>query len=149
MIGSWLGGPRSLAESQGIDFGYRGQRLGLPEQGRGSVATFGRRLGATFVDWMLAQSIARGLMDAEGHQLSLATMGVFALMNILLVSTTGSGIGGRLFGIRVARMDGRHPSVPGVLLRTGLILIVVPAMVWDRDTRGLHDKAINTVVVRR
>ena len=149
MIGSWLGGPRSLAEASGIDYGYRGQRLGLPEQGRGSVASFGARLGATFVDWMVAQLIARGLFDAEGHRLSLLTMGVFALINVLLITTLGSGIGGRLFGIRVARLDGRHPSPGAVLIRTVLILAVIPALVWDRDTRGLHDKAINAVVVRR
>lgn len=149
MIGSWLSGPRALAEANGIDFGYRGQRLGLPEEGRGSVSSFGRRLGATFVDWMLAQSIARGLLEAEGHRLSFATLGIFALMNLLLVPTIGSGIGGRLFGIRVARMDGRHPSPPATLLRTALICVVIPALVWDRDTRGLHDKIIETVVVRR
>jgi uncharacterized RDD family membrane protein YckC len=149
MIGSWLSGPRSLAESQGVDFGYRGQRLGLPEEGRGSVASFGRRLGATFVDWMIAQVIARGLLDAEGHRLSLVTLGIFALMNVLLVSTVGSGIGGRLFGIRVARLDGRPPPPGPVLIRTVLIAVVIPALIWDRDTRGLHDKAINAVVVRR
>jgi uncharacterized RDD family membrane protein YckC len=149
MIGSWLSGPRSLAESQGVDFGYRGQRLGLPEEGRGSVASFGRRLGATFVDWMIAQVIARGLLDAEGHRLSLVTLGIFALMNVLLVSTVGSGIGGRLFGIRVARLDGRPPPPGPILIRTVLIAVVFPALIWDRDTRGLHDKAINAVVVRR
>jgi uncharacterized RDD family membrane protein YckC len=149
MIGSWLGGPRSLAEASGIDLGYRGRRLGLPEQGRGSVASFGSRLGATFVDWMIAQVIARGLFHAEGHRLSLLTMGIFALMNVLLVSTVGSAIGGRLFRIRVARLDGRHLSPAAVLLRTALILLVIPALVWDRDTRAVHDKAINSVVVRR
>ncbi|MGW7596026.1 RDD family protein, partial [Streptomyces rubiginosohelvolus] len=32
-IGSWLSGPRAAAEEMGVDFGYRGQGLGLPESG--------------------------------------------------------------------------------------------------------------------
>jgi hypothetical protein len=35
-----------------------------------------------------------------------------------------------------------------VLIRTVLLLLVVPAAVWDRDSRGLHDKAAGAVQVR-
>jgi hypothetical protein len=34
------------------------------------------------------------------------------------------------------------------VVRTVLLLLLVPAAVWDRDTRGLHDKAAGTVEVR-
>jgi hypothetical protein len=34
------------------------------------------------------------------------------------------------------------------LLRTVLLLLVVPPLVLDRDLRGLHDKAARTVVLR-
>ena len=35
------------------------------------------------------------------------------------------------------------------MIRAVLICLVIPAVVYDRDRRGLHDRAANTVVVRR
>lgn len=67
---------------------------------------------------------------------------------MLLLATTGTTVGKRLFGLRVVRLDGRRATIPQVLLRTLLLCLVVPALVWDRDTRGLHDKAVGTVEVR-
>ncbi len=34
------------------------------------------------------------------------------------------------------------------LTRTVLLCLFVPAVIWDRDGRGLHDKVPNTVVIR-
>ena len=39
------------------------------------------------------------------------------------------------------------PSPAWLLLRTILLGFLIPAVVWDRDRRGLHDKAAGTVVV--
>jgi hypothetical protein len=35
-----------------------------------------------------------------------------------------------------------------VALRTVLLLLVIPALVWDRDGRGLHDRLSRAVQVR-
>jgi uncharacterized RDD family membrane protein YckC len=148
MIGSWLGGPRSFAEAAGIDLGYPGKRLGLPEHGPNSVAGFGRRLAATLIDWTVAQ-----LIVAAGHPSSdaraLLTAAVFALMNVALVATIGAGIGGRLLGMRVARLDGSNPPLVSVVIRTLLMLCAIPPLIWDRDRRGLHDRTAGCVVVMR
>jgi uncharacterized RDD family membrane protein YckC len=40
------------------------------------------------------------------------------------------------------------PRWPAIVVRTGLLLLVLPAVVYDRDGRGLHDRAAGTVVVR-
>jgi uncharacterized RDD family membrane protein YckC len=34
------------------------------------------------------------------------------------------------------------------LVRTLLLLLLVPALVFDKDLRGLHDKAARTIVIR-
>lgn len=150
MIGGWLSGPRSVAEAAGIDLGHPGKRLGLPPGGRNAIAGQGRRFGATFIDWMLAQLIALGLLpDANPGDRGVVTMAVFVVMNLALVTTIGAGIGGRLFGLRVARLDGANPNLLQVLLRTVLMAVVIPALIWDRDNRGLHDRASNSVVVLR
>jgi uncharacterized RDD family membrane protein YckC len=148
MLGSWLSGPRSVAEATGVPLGYAGQRLGLPEDGVNSVASPIRRLGATFIDWTVAQLIAFAFFEEPGPRI-LLTLGIYALMNVALVTTVGAAIGGRLLGIRVARLDGANPPLISVVLRTFLICLAIPALVYDRDTRGLHDRWSYTVVVRR
>jgi uncharacterized RDD family membrane protein YckC len=47
----------------------------------------------------------------------------------------------------VMRLDGRPVGLPRAALRTLLLVLLVPAVVTDRDGRGLHDKAAGTVVV--
>jgi len=34
-------------------------------------------------------------------------------------------------------------------LRTVLLCLAVPAVIWDTDQRGLHDRLSGTVLVRR
>jgi uncharacterized RDD family membrane protein YckC len=144
VIGSWLSGPRAAVEATtGVEFGYPGQRLGLPESGPGSVASFGRRFLAIFVDWILCLMIAGALIGSTGW-----TPVVLGVENVLLVGTLGYGIGGRLLGIRVSRVGGGHPYPLAVLIRTVLLCLAIPALIWDRDGRGLHDKIAGSVVVR-
>jgi uncharacterized RDD family membrane protein YckC len=150
MIGSWLGGPRSLAQAAGIELGYPGQRLGLPEAGVNSVAGSGRRLLATFIDWMIASLAVRVFVPHPTWVEKLWQAPVaFGLLNLALISTLGAGMGGLLLRTRVARLDGANPPFVSVLQRTFLMLLAVPALVWDRDGRGLHDRFANTVVVMR
>ncbi|MER5934644.1 RDD family protein [Streptomyces sp. NPDC002054] len=148
-IGSWLSGPRAAAEEMGVDFGYPGQRLGLPQQGPGSVARFGRRLGAVAIDWMACQLIAFGLITGgEWTAAGNWTLAVFATLAVLTVGTVGFTPGKRTLGLRVVAEDGGRLSFPRVLLRTALLLLFVPALIWDRDGRGLHDRLARAVQVR-
>jgi uncharacterized RDD family membrane protein YckC len=150
MIGSWLGGPRSLAQAAGIELGYPGQRLGLPEDGVNSVAGSGRRLAATFIDWIIGSLIVRLFVPHPSWVEKLwQAPAAFALINLALITTVGAGMGGLILRTRVARLDGSNPPFVSVLLRTFLIMLAIPALIWDRDGRGLHDRFAQTVVVRR
>ncbi|MBM7438536.1 RDD family protein [Streptomyces sp. HB132] len=148
-IGSWLSGPRAAAEQMGADFGYRGERLGLPQEGPGSVAPLGRRFGALFIDWALCMVIAYGLL-ARGDQQAAGNwaLAVFLVMSLLTVTTVGSTPGKRILGLRVIAEDGGRLGVVRVVLRSVLLLLVIPALVWDRDSRGLHDRLARAVQVR-
>ncbi|GAA3426643.1 RDD family protein [Streptosporangium nondiastaticum] len=142
---TWLGGVRSA----GVDLGRPGERLGLPEHGSGSVAGFGRRLGALVIDWLIcAWAITQGLLRIDPTQGSWIPLLVLAAEYILLVGTIGMTLGMRLLGIRVAALGGGRPPFLSVVVRTVLLCLAVPAMIWDRDQRGLHDRAAGTVVVR-
>ncbi|MGW7350348.1 RDD family protein [Streptomyces sp. NPDC054784] len=149
-IGSWLSGPRAAAESMGADFGYRGERLGLPREGAGSVAPLGRRFAAIFVDWGMSGLIGYGLLaDRDLAAADTWTLAVFLLMSLLTVGTVGCTPGKRLLGLRVVAADGGGRLVPWrVLVRTALLGLALPALVWDRDGRGLHDRLAGAVQVR-
>ncbi len=148
-IGSWLSGPRSAAEDMGVDFGYRGERLGLPETGPGSVASVGRRIAALVVDWLLCQLIAYGLFaGGDTRTLGLWTMGVFFVMSVLLVGTLGFTPGKRIMRIRVLTENGARLGPLATVTRTVLLCLLIPAVIFDRDTRGLHDRVARAVEVR-
>ena len=149
-IGSWLSGPRAAAEDMGADFGYRGERLGLPQDGPGSVAPVGRRLGALFIDWAVAVLIAYGLLaDGEPRIANNWALAIFLVMSLLTVGTVGSTPGKRLLRLRVVAVEGLgRPALWRVAVRTVLLGAAVPALIWDRDGRGLHDRLSGTVQVR-
>lgn len=148
-IGSWLSGPRAAAEEAGVDFGYRGQQLGLPEEGSGSIARPGRRLGALAVDWGVCVLIAYGLItDGYGQATSNWALLLFFLMSALTVGTVGFTPGKRLFGLRVVVLETGSVNPLRALLRTALLCVAVPALIWDRDGRGLHDRLAGTVEIR-
>jgi uncharacterized RDD family membrane protein YckC len=134
---------------------YPGQHLGLPEFGAGSVAGWSRRVGALVIDWLACSIIAIAFFyhPQAGHtaavfsQPRLWTPVVFGAQDFVLTALTGVTIGKRLLGLRVIRLDGR-PVGLWALPRTVLLMLVVPAMIMDRDLRGLQDKAAGTAVVR-
>ncbi|MFG2473414.1 RDD family protein [Streptomyces fagopyri] len=148
-IGSWLSGPRTAMEDSGAALGYRGEQLGLPEHGPGSIARPGRRLGALAVDWALCLLIAYGLLtDGYGQATGNWALLVFFVLGVLTVGTVGSTPGKRLFGLRIVPEGGGRLNPLRALLRTTLLCVAVPALIWDRDGRGLHDRLARTVEVR-
>lgn len=148
-IGSWLSGPRAAAEEAGVEFGYRGEQLGLPEEGPGSLARPGRRLGALAVDWGVSLLIAYGLIT-DGYDQATGNWAllIFFALHVLTVGTVGFTPGKRLFGLRVVTQDTGTVNPLRVLLRSVLLCLAIPPLIWDRDGRGLHDRLARTVEVR-
>ncbi|WP_431044808.1 RDD family protein [Streptomyces sp. P1-3] len=149
-IGSWLSGPRAAAEDMGVDFGYRGERLGLPQEGPGSIAPPGRRIAAILVDWGLCMLVSYGLIARGDNAQVVANwaVGVFFVLSVLTVGTVGSTPGKLLLRLRVIGDQGDRLSPVRALFRGVLLLLIIPAVVWDRDTRGLHDRLSGAVQVR-
>lgn len=133
----------------GVEFGYRGQQLGLPKEGPGSVARPGRRFAALFIDWALCLLIAYGLLSGgRAQSASNWTLLVFTVLSVLTVGTVGFTPGKRLLGLRVVSEGGGRMTLPRAVVRTVLLVLVIPAVVWDRDGRGLHDRLSRSVQVR-
>ena len=122
---------------------YPGQRLGLPERGPGSVASMPRRILALFIDWLLSMLIAYWLTHSQYW-----TIAVFAIEVYVLTATTGFTVGKRLVGIRTVRTNGGLVGFGWAAVRTAILLTAIPPLLTDRDLRGMHDRASDTVVVQ-
>ena len=150
-IGSWLSGPKAALEDQGISLGYPGERFGLPQRGVGSAARMGRRFIALMLDWVAAILVTRlafpELVYRSGD-FGAATLGVFAAQVFLLTATTGASFGYKIAGIRLISVSPTRITFLKVLVRTALLCLAVPALIWDRDGRGLHDKLVGTITMR-
>lgn len=136
--------------------GYRGARLGLPEVGVGSLAPAGPRIGAWVVD-ALASSLVAGFFvagfsrhrDVADRLPGYWSIVPFALDYILGMLFAGRTLGMYLFGLRIIRVDRDEAVNPWrAVLRTFLLLLLIPALVFDKDGRGLHDRYSDTAVVR-
>ena len=147
-VGSWITGDTSASADPGTAPDYRGQALGLPEQGPGSMASTGSRVLALGIDWIACLILARVLFGAPDSALSsFGTLFVFFIEVTLLTWLTGASFGQRIAGIRVVGRS-RRLGLTGAAIRTLLICLAIPPLVWDADGRGLHDKAVDSVVVR-
>lgn len=135
---------------------HQGHALGLPPAGVGSVASFGARMLALLMDWLLCTLIAVTVFGMEWGQVggdeAFLPLAILFVENALLVGTVGTTVGHRLFGVRVVDVAGvATASPPGLgrsLIRAALLCLFVPALIMDSDGRGLHDRAARTVVVR-
>jgi uncharacterized RDD family membrane protein YckC len=156
-IGSWLEGSPAEPVPAGA---------GLPAEGSGSPARFARRLAALAIDWVACLLISSVFFRDPHAALPvvsgdpMATLGLFALENVLLVGTLGHTVGHRLLGLRVRRVvvdeegkpmpdEGRAPGLGRAAVRTLALCLVVPPAIQDGLGRGLHDRAAGTAIVRR
>ena len=111
------------------------------------VASFGRRFGALLIDWALCTLIA-SLLVRDLRSNPWPQLGVFVLTHAFFI-----GLFGRTPGMAPARIrcvstaDGGAIGLPRALLRAVLLALVIPAMISDREGRGLHDRAAGSVVV--
>ncbi len=134
---------------------YPGERLGLPATGPRSIARVGRRIGALAIDYLAATIIAAGFFGFDQFALpgeaglnQFAPMMVFAVLQIVFIPFAGGSPGHRILGMRVVRYGGGWVGLWRPIVRTLLLVFVIPAVIWDADQRGLHDKAAGTVLIR-
>jgi len=119
--------------------------MGLPESGSRSIGRFGRRLGAITIDWAFAVGISIAFFDYN----ALATQLVFFVIQALATVGLNASIGHLLVGMRLQRVEGGRLGIMKPLIRAVLLSLVIPALFFDADQRGLHDRAVGTILLRR
>ncbi|MBY4574040.1 RDD family protein [Gordonia paraffinivorans] len=164
VTGSWLSGPQ-IGPGAGVDNEYRGQDLGLPASGPGSLATGWPRVMGLLVDWLIAGGLA--LIFVGGNLLSSSLAGaqlvIWFVMGVFAVTLFGFTPGQYVMGMRVARVDygperntaeatGKEPpaavGVVRAFFRQLLMVFLVPALINDYNGRAMHDRATGTAIVR-
>jgi uncharacterized RDD family membrane protein YckC len=127
---------------------WPGERLGLPETGPRSIGRLGRRVIAILIDWGVAYLLSWAFFPTELGTDPFVTLAIFAgLQYVFLVVVSGS-LGHLLVRLRVVPLAGGYLGLWRPLVRTLLLCLGIPALIWDRDQRGLHDKAAGTALVR-
>ena len=124
---------------------WPGRRLGLPESGPRSIARPGRRCAAIVIDWASAVTISVMFFSYE----SLATLAVFAVLQSVFLLVANGSLGHLVLGMRVVPLAGGYLGVWRPIVRSALLCLVIPAVVWDLDQRGMHDRVAGSILVRR
>jgi uncharacterized RDD family membrane protein YckC len=96
------------------------------------------------IDWALAVLVSWAFFAYD----ATATLVIFAVMQYVLTITLGGSVGHVVLGMRVRPLTGGYVSLWRPALRTVLLCLVLPAVVWNADQRGLHDVFSGTVLVR-
>lgn len=124
--------------------GWPGRELGLPASGPRSVGRIGRRLVALIIDWGIAVAISAVLFGYD----PLGNLGTFALMQVASIATFAGSIGHLCVGLRVVPLSGGWIGVLRPVLRSLLLCLVIPAVIFDNDQRGFHDRLSGTILAR-
>jgi hypothetical protein len=108
---------------------------------------------ALVIDWamsMLAVGAFVGPDVWSGQGVAQwAPLVVFAVETWLFTSLLGGSAGQVITRVVVRRTSGAPLDPSRALLRTLLICLVIPAVIYNRDQRGLHDLAADSVALRR
>jgi len=133
---------------------FPGERLGLPEVGTRSVGRIGRRIGAIAIDWAIAVVVTMLVAGKDYFTLTsdpggqFGILGAFVILQVIAIPAIGGSVGHRLCGLHIVTLRGTHPGLWRPIVRTVLLAFVLPAVVWDSDQRGFHDKIAGTMLLR-
>lgn len=130
-----------------------GASLGLPEEGRGSLAAWWPRIGALVGDWAASMVVAvalfgTGVMTGGGWR-SFMVLAVFFVESSVLTILTGGSFGQLIARIGVVRVDGAPLGIWRPVVRSALKCLVVPHVVVGAERRTLTDMLLGTAVVNR
>ena len=157
LAGSWLSGPTS--SGSGPEQKFKGENLGMPAHGAGSMAQLGTRFGALIIDWLLAYALVGivvtlagpGALGGESFSgvVSWAVPAVWGVIGVICVWLFAQTPGQAILGIGTARIDAdERVGFVRSLIRVIFIFFLIPPLVQDEDGRGMHDRATGTALIR-
>ena len=116
----------------------------------------GRRMLGITIDWLAAYAVTLGFFAGSGSFLERSrgiggtVLLVLALEYLVLVSLGGSSFGHRIVGLKVIRFsDGGTATPLQALIRTVLMVVIITAVTFDENGRGVNERLSNTVLIKR
>ena len=115
------------------------------------TASWGRRVLALLVDWFACSGVAVMLVGPDavrggGPDVAVPIL-VLVLESALFTAFMGGSFGQLATRLRVVRADGSRLDLGRALLRSVMIALVIPPLVFRPDGRGLHDLTVGSYVV--
>jgi uncharacterized RDD family membrane protein YckC len=97
---------------------------------------------AFLIDTVLCAAVAFVVARDQVWTTPLFVVEAFALTGLV-----GGSAGQLARGLRVIRINQQPVGWARAALRTILLALLIPALIWDRDGRGLHDRLAGSVIV--
>lgn len=105
--------------------------------------SLGRRLLGLTIDWLMCYVIAFGLLGD-----TRLTLIIFFFETFVLTAFGGATAGHRLIRVKVANFEtGASPTLLQALIRTVLLCLVVTAITYDENGRGIHERLSGTRLI--
>ena len=118
-----------------------------------SEVSLGRRFGAITLDWLSSYLIAIAFFSGPGTFLERTARAgtpaliIFFTQYFLLVTLQGASAGHRIFKMRIVTFsDGSRPTLRQAFVRSVLMVIVVTAITYDENGRGIHERLSDTKI---
>jgi len=118
------------------------------------TASWAHRIGALLVDWAACTLIVVLALGPSGWSddpyAGFYATGVFVVESAFFTAVLGGSFGKLATRLRVVRNDGSNRPLELIpaLVRSLLIALVIPPLVFRPDGRGLHDMAARSMTVR-
>jgi uncharacterized RDD family membrane protein YckC len=96
------------------------------------------------IDWLPCAMAAQLLTSNP----AFSALALFAAVTAVSIGIAGRTIGHAAAGLRVSLLDGRRAGFGAGVIRTVLLCLAIPPVVYDADGRGLHDRAVGTIMLR-
>lgn len=108
-----------------------------------------RRLAALTLDWAMCLAVAT-VVTPEGSGLNqLMPLIIFFAEASILTALAGASAGQRILRMKIVRFSDGGPVAPlQALIRTALLCLVVTAVTFDENGRGIHERVSGTVLTR-
>jgi uncharacterized RDD family membrane protein YckC len=116
--------------------------------------SLGRRFAAISLDWFSSYLIAIVFFSGSGTFLDRTphagtpALIIFFAQYFLLITLQGASAGHRILRMQIVNFkDGGRPNVRQSFIRSLLMIIVITAITYDENGRGIHERLSRTKII--
>ena len=102
------------------------------------------------IDWLLCAAIAKGFFDGGQRWAEpYVAPAIFFAQYVFFATLGGATPGHRIVGLKIVRFsDAGMPTPIQALIRASLLVIILTAITFDQNGRGINERLSNTVLVK-